>query len=213
MLSGARARRTSHRLWSCLNAPCGAGCFLTTVGSRSSSRPAGLNAPSGPGCFLTQARHGSIRGRRSLNVPCGAGCFLTRTSGTPPSLSSRLNAPCGAGCFLTPASGSGVVAPLPEAGAPPAPQAPRGAGQHCPYLTTFWRPDAKRHRRPSRAASHQLPTTSSQKVDAPACDCGHNLLWWRWSRALDSASRALPPPSRLVAQLVKEMRMGCKSRQ
>ena len=59
-----------------------------------------------------------------------------------------LNAPSGAGCFLTPASGNGVVAPFPGAGAPPAPQAPRGTGRHGPYLTTFRRPDAKRHRRP-----------------------------------------------------------------
>ena len=51
------------------------------------------------------------------------------------------------GAFWPPASGSGVVAPLPGAGAPPAPQVPRGAGRHCPYLTTFRRPDAKRHRR------------------------------------------------------------------
>ena len=87
-----------------------------------------------------------------------------------------LNAPCGAGCFLTPASGNGVVAPLPGAGAPPAPQAPRGTGQHAPSLTTFLRPDAKRHRRPSRAASHQLPTMSSQKIDVPACGCGRNLF-------------------------------------
>ena len=59
----------------------------------------------------------------------------------------RLNAPSGAGCFLTPSSGNGVVAPLPGAGAPPALQAPRGAGRQRPYLTTFRRPDAKRHRR------------------------------------------------------------------
>ena len=59
-----------------------------------------------------------------------------------------LNAPSGARCFLAPASGSGVVAPLPGAGAPPASQAPCGAGRHLPYLTTFRRPDAKHHRRP-----------------------------------------------------------------
>ena len=58
-----------------------------------------------------------------------------------------LNAPSGAGCFLAPAFGSGVVAPLPGAGAPPAPQAPRGARWRRPYLTIFRRPDAKRHRR------------------------------------------------------------------
>ena len=125
---------------------------------------------------------------------------------------SSLNAPSGAGCFLSPASGNGVVAPFPEAGAPPAPQAPRGTGQQCPNLTTFRRPDAKRHRRPSGAFSHQLPTTSSQKVDVPACDCGHILVWWWRSRAR-ATSGALPPPSCLAAQLVKEMRVDCKSRQ
>ena len=51
------------------------------------------------------------------------------------------------GAFSPPASGNGVVAPLPEAGAPLAPQAPRGIGRHRPYLTTFRHPDAKRHRR------------------------------------------------------------------
>ena len=87
-----------------------------------------------------------------------------------------LNAPCGAGCFLTPASGSGVVAPLPGAGAPPAPQAPHGTGQHNPNLTTFRRPDAKHHRHPSGTFSHQLSTMSSQKIDVPACGCGRNLF-------------------------------------
>ena len=75
---------------------------------------------------------------------------------TTPSRSS-LNAPSGAGCFLTPASGNGVVAPLPGAGAPSAPQAPRGTGQHRPYLTTFRRPDAKRHR---HALRHLQPPAS-----------------------------------------------------
>ena len=75
---------------------------------------------------------------------------------TTPSRSS-LNAPSGAGCFLAPASGNGVVAPLPGVGAPPAPQAPREAGRHRPYLSTFRRPDAKRHRRPLR---HLQPPTS-----------------------------------------------------
>ena len=72
-----------------------------------------------------------------------------------------LNAPSGAGCFLTPASGNGVVAPLPGTGAPPAPQAPRGTGRHRPYLTTFRRPDAKRHRRPFGRL--QLPTSDDVK--------------------------------------------------
>ena len=84
----------------------------------------------------------------SLNAPSGARCFLT--------VALRRMDPGGGGlmhlvvlgAFWPPASGSGVVAPLPGAGAPPAPQAPRGAGRQRPYLTTFWRPDAKRHRRP-----------------------------------------------------------------
>ena len=42
---------------------------------------------------------------------------------------------------------------------------------------------------------------SSQKVDVPACDCKHILLWWRWIWAR-VASRALPPPSRLAVQQV-----------
>ena len=114
--------------------------------------------------------------RSCLNAPCGAGCFLAWLRWSPgwPRRSS-LNAPSGAGCFLTPASGNGIVAPLLEAGAPPAPQAPRGTGRQCPYLTTFRRPDAKRHRHPLR---HQFPTTSSQKVDVPSRDCRHIVLPW-----------------------------------
>ena len=94
----------------------------------------------------------------SLNAPCGAGCFLTDQRGSGGGRFYCLNAPCGAGCFLTPASGSGVVAPFPGAGAPPAPQAPRGTGQQCPYLTTFRCPDAKRHRRPFK---HLQPPVSN----------------------------------------------------
>ena len=85
------------------------------------------------------------------------GAFWRRTSPRRSSSGTCLNAPSGAGCFLTPASGSGVVAPLPRVGAPPAPQAPREAGRHRPYLSTFRRPDAKRHRRPLR---HLQPPTS-----------------------------------------------------
>ena len=84
----------------------------------------------------------------SLNAPCGAGCFLTGNFGGNQNQGGNcLNAPCGAGCFLTPCLWGGIVAPLPGAGAPPAPQAPRGTGRHRPHLTTFRRPDAKRHRR------------------------------------------------------------------
>ena len=109
-----------------------------------------------------------------------------------------LNAPSGAGCFLTPASGNGVVAPLPGAGAPPASQAPCGTGQHRPYLTTFRRPDAKRHQRPSGTSSHQLPTASSQKVDVPACDCEHYPL------VLPFRHAAGPRPLRLLLPLDAE---------
>ena len=70
---------------------------------------------------------------------------------------TSLNASSGARCFLTPTSESGVVAPLPEAGAPPAPQAPRRTGRQRAYLTTFRCPDAKRHRRP---LEHLQPPTS-----------------------------------------------------
>ena len=65
------------------------------------------------------------------------------------------------GAFCPPASGNGVVAPLPEAGAPPAPQAPRGTDQHRAYLTTFRRPDAKRHRR--HLEHLQLPASDDVK--------------------------------------------------
>ena len=95
-----------------------------------------------------------------LNAPSGAGCFLAL--GMEETMSKKsLNAPSGAGCFLAPASGSGVIAPLPGAGAPPAPQAPCGAGRHRPNLTTFRRPDAKRHRRPFGRL--QLPTSNDVK--------------------------------------------------
>ena len=171
-----------------------------------------LNAPSGAGCFLTPLRSSVGPSRRGLNAPSGAGYFLTGILSSERRMPSSLNAPSGVGCFLTPASGNGVVAPLPGAGAPPAPQAPRGTGQHRPYLTTFRRPDAKRHR---RHLEHLQPPASDdvkQKVDVPACDCGQILVWWWRSRAR-ATSGALPPPSRLAAQLVKEMRVDCKSRQ
>ena len=166
-----------------------------------------LNAPSGAGCFLT--RHLGLHGEHSLPVlmhllVLGAfrQCTLQAQSPTftvlmhllvlgafrqakamlwqvlaesvlmhllvlgafrhhPKNLAwpaRGLNAPSGAGCFLTPASGNGVVAPFPGAGAPPAPQAPRGTGQQCPYLTTFRCPDAKRHRRHLR---HLQPPASN----------------------------------------------------
>ena len=106
-----------------------------------------LDVPYGAGCLLTSSTSPSSWSSVGLNAPCGAGCFLTTRNMITSVTSVNLNAPSGAGCFLTPASGNGVVAPLPGAGAPPAPQAPRGTGQQRPYLTTFRRPDAKRHRR------------------------------------------------------------------
>ena len=108
-----------------------------------------VTRPSGAGGFLARGNPEIASSLFCLNAPCGAGCFLTLTWHMLwlPRRTS-LNAPSGAGCFLTPASGNGVVAPLPEVGAPPAPQAPRGTGRHGPYLTTFRRPDAKRHRHP-----------------------------------------------------------------
>ena len=36
-----------------LNAPCGAGCFLTRANVRALDESSGLNAPCGAGCFLT----------------------------------------------------------------------------------------------------------------------------------------------------------------
>ena len=97
---------------------------------------------------------------KSLNAPSGAGCFLTEGRDIVRVIEC-LNAPSGAGCFLTPTSGNGVVASLPGAGAPPAPQAPRGTGRQCPYLTTFRRPDAKRHRR--HLEHLQLPVSDDVK--------------------------------------------------
>ena len=139
-----------------LNAPCGAGCFLTLRAMGGTRRSQSLNAPSGAGCFLTSPTLPTGTGV-SLNAPCGAGCFLALSTPDYTTGHYRLNAPSGAGCFLTPASGRGVVASLPGAGAPPAPQAPCGTGQQCPYLTTFRRPDAKRHRRHLR---HLQPPAS-----------------------------------------------------
>ena len=67
-----------------LNAPYGAGYFLTDYGesllARGSIR---LNAPSGAGYFLTLNWNGSTQAYIScLNAPSGAGCFLTQEAGT-----------------------------------------------------------------------------------------------------------------------------------
>ena len=60
-----------------------------------------LNAPSGAGCFLTQVETVAHGDYARLNAPCGAGCFLTCGRGGRSGDASRLNAPSGAGCFLT----------------------------------------------------------------------------------------------------------------
>ena len=146
-------KQTPYLRWRCrLNVPCGAGCFLTWAMGILATTELGLNAPSGDGCFLVSKMKSNKKYDYSINAPSGAGCFLT------------------------PASGNGVVAPLPGGGAPPAPQAPRGAGRQRPNLTTFRRPDAKRTDGTLSTFSHQLPTTSSQKADVPACDCGYILM-------------------------------------
>ena len=92
-----------------------------------------------------------------LNAPTGARCLLTCYPVRPPCARDRLNAPTGARCLLTPGSGTGVMTPLPGPGAPPAPQAPRGTGQHQAQTTTFPCNHAKRHRQPQ----HPLQRTTS----------------------------------------------------
>ena len=55
MLSDGTAVAIFGMTISCLNAPCGAGCFLirSTTGSETFVTTS-LNAPSGAGCFLTE---------------------------------------------------------------------------------------------------------------------------------------------------------------
>ena len=60
-----------------LNAPSGAGCFLTVRRACLACRWTSLNAPSGAGCFLTFSASASRQEVLGLNAPCGAGCFLT----------------------------------------------------------------------------------------------------------------------------------------
>ena len=62
-----------------------------------------LNAPSGAGCFLTGEVNTSWLVKFGLNAPSGAGCFLTPRTSPGQHAPFRLNAPSGAGCFLTPA--------------------------------------------------------------------------------------------------------------
>ena len=146
----------------CLNAPSGAGCFLPAR-RRKGCSPATrvLMHLLVLGAFCLSGRSFLCGSCSRLNAPSGAGCFLPIDDVVIAFEAVGLNAPSGAGCFLPPASGSGVVAPLPRAGAPPAPQAPYGTGQQRPYLTIFRRPDAKRHRRPF--GSLQLPTSDDVK--------------------------------------------------
>ena len=42
----------------------------------------GLNAPCGAGCFLTRSVRTALRLMFSLNALCGAGCFLTGEEGS-----------------------------------------------------------------------------------------------------------------------------------
>ena len=60
-----------------------------------------LNAPSGAGCFLTIDRLVFLGYSPCLNAPSGAGCFLTAEADFQTRREVGLNAPCGAGCFLT----------------------------------------------------------------------------------------------------------------
>ena len=60
-----------------LNAPSGAGFFLTMHGTAVPCVVKRLNAPSGAGCFLTLVTWTRGRSCLSLNAPSGAGCFLT----------------------------------------------------------------------------------------------------------------------------------------
>ena len=85
-----------------LNAPSGAGCFLTDWGPLGCRSEVRLNAPSGAGCFLTPKLRRRGGEYLSLNASSGAGCFLT-LAGCCSCLGgcTSLNAPSGAGCFLT----------------------------------------------------------------------------------------------------------------
>ena len=53
------------------------GGFLTQIETVAHGNYARLNAPCGAGCFLTCGRGGRSGGASRLNAPSGAGCFLT----------------------------------------------------------------------------------------------------------------------------------------
>ena len=109
------------------------GAFCPPQSPQEAAPGARLNAPSGAGCFLPPywpGRECFLPGVLMHLLVLGAFCQHT-TPGDSRAVPG-LNAPSGAGCFLTPASGSGVVAPLPGAGAPPAPQAPAGPASTAP---------------------------------------------------------------------------------
>ena len=86
-----------------LNAPSGAGCFLTErCADRILHQALGLNAPSGAGCFLTHPcpPSGNVLPRVLMHLLV-LGAFLLRTRMSLSSSLASLNAPSGAGCFLT----------------------------------------------------------------------------------------------------------------
>ena len=99
--------------------------------SRCSIRASCLNAPTGAWCSLTSSpRRRTVTAITGLNAPTGAWCSLTPTwtspgPGTPTSQ-------CTYRCVVLPdpALGSGGMTPLRGPGAPPAPGAPLRTGQH-----------------------------------------------------------------------------------
>ena len=98
-----------------------------------------------------------------------------------------------------PDSGNGVMTPLPGPGAPPAPQAPRGTGQHQAQTTTFPCNHAKRHRQPQ----HPLQRTASDDAmrksrgrNRGLSPCMHQFARpWDHAPTTRIASRAEPRPS------------------
>ena len=159
-----------------LNAPSGAGCFLTSTGLCSLRTGTwSLNAPCGAGCFLARPPPRQVRGMQNVLMHLLVlGAFWPTRSGARFRSTGVLMHLLVLGAFWPPASGNGVVAPLPGAEAPPAPQAPREAGRHRPYLTTFRRPDAKRHR---RTLGHLRPPASNDVKPK-----GRRSGLWLWTQ-------------------------------
>ena len=77
MLSDGELVADDSKVTFSLNAPSGAGCFLTWTSLSTGAIVSGLNAPSGAGCFLTTDCGTTAAQHASLNAPSGAGCFLT----------------------------------------------------------------------------------------------------------------------------------------